>query len=535
MAKEAGNDWEFWIDRGGTFTDIVGWRLGRPLVSHKLLSENPERYVDAASAGIRALMEKYGEAPIAAVKMGTTIATNALLERKGEPTVLAITAGHGDALRIGYQSRPKLFARHIVLPEPVYDRVVEIDERINAEGGIVRPLNAAAAHTALASMFSAGFRAIAIVLMHGYRYAEHEKRLAQIAREIGFTQISTSHDVAALIKLVPRGDTAVADAYLSPLLRNYVDRMRETLGRQTRLLFMQSSGGLSEADAFRGKDAVLSGPAGGMIGMVKVASEAGFDLAIGFDMGGTSTDVCHYAGAYERTRGTTIGGVRLHTPMLDIHTVAAGGGSVCTFDGMRLRVGPESAGAIPGPVCYGRDGPLTITDCNLMLGKLQPDFFPAIFGPKGDKPLNRAVVEAEFSRLTATIAEATGKHFSPQEIAEGFLAIAVANMAKAIKHISIERGHDLAKYTLVAFGGAAGQHACLVSDALGIKRVIVHPLAGVLSAYGIGLADARIVRERSVTLPLDDIASELAEIADVGSSRVDLQACKLEYSIVSPK
>jgi len=506
--------WEFWIDRGGTFTDVIGWRFGRPLVSYKLLSENPERYSDAATAGIRSLMEKYGEAPIVAVKMGTTIATNALLERKGEPTVLAITAGQGDALRIGYQSRPKIFARHIVLQEPLYDRVVEIDERVDAEGEIVRPLNVQAAYAALKAMYTAGFRAIAIVLMHGYRHVQHENQLAQMAREIGFMQISTSHDVAALIKLVPRGDTAVADAYLSPLLRRYVDRIRETLGRRTRLLFMQSSGGLAEADAFRGKDAVLSGPAGGLIGMVKVAREAGFELAIGFDMGGTSTDVCHYAGVYERTHGTMIGGVRLHTPMLDVHTVAAGGGSICTFDGMRLRVGPESAGAIPGPACYGRGGPLTITDCNLMLGKLLPEFFPPVFGPKGDQALNRAAAENAFARLAATMAQTTKKLLPPPEIAEGFVAIAVANMAKAIKHISIERGHDLAKYTLVAFGGAAGQHACLVCDALGIKRVIIHPLAGVLSAYGIGIADVRTVRECSVNLPLDNSAANLARMAD---------------------
>jgi 5-oxoprolinase (ATP-hydrolysing) len=528
----AGGDWEFWIDRGGTFTDIVGRRAGGPLVTHKLLSENPERYPDAAAAGIRALMDRYGRAPIAAVKMGTTIATNALLERKGEPTVLAITAGHGDALRIGYQTRPKLFARHIVLPEPLYGRVIEIEERVTAQGEILRPLDEQRARDEFAAAFAAGFRAVAIVLLHGYRYAGHEKRLAEIARDIGFTQISTSHEIAALIKLVARGDTTVVDAYLSPLLRRYVTRMRDGLGKDTRLLFMQSSGGLAEADAFRGKDAVLSGPAGGIIGMARVARQAGFSHAIGFDMGGTSTDVSHYAGSFERFHGTTIAGVRLHTPMLDIHTVAAGGGSICRFDGMRLRVGPQSAGAIPGPACYGRGGPLTVTDCNVMLGKLQPDFFPDMFGPAGDAPLDRGIVETKFTALASEIAKATGKSMTREQIAEGFLIIAVANMAKAIKHISIERGHDLTHYTLVAFGGAAGQHASLVADALGIARVMLHPLAGVLSAYGIGLADMRVVRERTIDVALADAASLLAETADslAKEARAELVAQNVPFA-----
>jgi 5-oxoprolinase (ATP-hydrolysing) len=501
--------WEFWIDRGGTFTDIVGRRPDGALVVHKLLSENPEHYDDAATAGIRTLMERHGEGPIAAVKMGTTIATNALLERKGEPVVLAITAGHKDALRIGYQSRPKLFARHIVLPEPLYTRVIEIDERVTAEGEILKPLDEDAARRAFGAAFADGFRALAIVLMHGYRHTAHEMRLEAIARETGFPQISVSHDVAALIKLVPRGDTSVADAYLSPLLLRHVGQIRGRLSKKTRLFFMQSSGGLAEANAFRGKDAVLSGPAGGVIGLAKAATAAGFDRAIGFDMGGTSTDVSHYAGTYERSPGAMIAGVWLHTPMLDIHTVAAGGGSICRFDGMRLRVGPESAGAIPGPACYARGGPLTVTDCNLMLGKLQPEFFPKVFGPAGNGPLQRDVVEEEFAALATEIAASTGQAITPQEVAEGFLQIAVANMAKAIKQISVERGHDVTEYALVAFGGAAGQHACLVADALGMKRVMVHPLAGALSAYGIGLAEMRTIRERTMNIPLDAAANPL--------------------------
>ena len=500
--------WEFWIDRGGTFTDIVARRPDGTLVTHKLLSENPEHYRDAVEAGIRALMGRHGEGPIAAVKLGTTIATNSLLERKGEPTVLAINAGHKDALKIGYQTRPRLFDRHIVLPRPLYSRVIEIDERVTAEGDILKALDEISARRAFEAAFAEGYRALAIVLMHGYRYPMHEMQLGKIARETGFTQISLSHEVAPLIKLVPRGDTSVVDAYLSPLLMRYVDQMRDRLDKKARLFFMQSSGGLAEANAFRGKNAVLSGPAGGVIGMAKVAREAGFDRAIGFDMGGTSTDVSHYAGVYERSRGAMIAGVRLHTPMLDIHTIAAGGGSICRFDGMRLRVGPESAGAIPGPACYGRGGPLTVTDCNLMLGKLQPEFFPSVFGPNGDSPLERDTVEKKFASLASEVTATTGKVSTLQEIAEGFLRIAVANMARAIKQISIERGHDVTLYTLVAFGGAAGQHACAVADALGMKRVVIHPLAGVLSAYGIGLAELRTVRERTMNIVLEEEAME---------------------------
>lgn len=505
--------WAFWIDRGGTFTDIVARRPDGRLVTHKLLSENPEHYEDAATAGIRALMAAHGEAPIEVVRMGTTVATNALLERKGEPTVLAITAGFGDALRIGYQSRPRLFDRHIELPEPLYARVIEVGERVGADGAVVRELDEAAVRAGLQAAYDEGLRALAIAFVHGYRHPAHERRVAALAAGIGYEQISASHEVGALIKLVGRGDTTVADAYLSPVLRRYVGRVASQLG-DTRLLFMQSSGGLVDARAFRGKDAILSGPAGGIVGMVRTGLDAGFDRLIGFDMGGTSTDVSHYAGRYERTHETQIAGVRLRTPMMDIHTVAAGGGSICRFDGTRLRVGPESAGAVPGPACYRRGGPLTVTDCNVMLGKLQPAFFPAVFGPGADQPLDRDVVVAKFTQLAGEVAAASGQHYSAAELAEGFLRIAVEHMAKAIKQISIQRGYDVSRYTLACFGGAGGQHACGVADVLGLRRVMIHPYAGVLSAYGMGLADLRLIRERSLGLALGDCEPQLTETAD---------------------
>jgi 5-oxoprolinase (ATP-hydrolysing) len=503
--------WEFWIDRGGTFTDIVARRPDGSLVTHKLLSENPEQYADAAVAGVRALLPV--GASIDAVKMGTTVATNALLERKGEPTVLAITVGHANALRIGYQARPKLFERHIVKPEALYDRVVEIDERISVEGQVLRPLDETSARDGLQATFDAGFRSVAIVLLHGFRFTDHEARVATIAREIGFTQVSVSHEVSPLMKLVGRGDTTVVDAYLSPILRRYVDRVAGELGADTRLLFMQSNGGLTDARAFRGKDAILSGPAGGVVGMARTAAEAGFERVIGFDMGGTSTDVCHYAGDYERAFETVVAGVRMRAPMMNIHTVAAGGGSICSFDGARLRVGPASAGAVPGPAAYRRGGPLTVTDCNVMLGKLRPEFFPAVFGPNADQPLDADAVSAGFARLAAQILAATGEAMSPKAIAEGFLTIAVENMAKAVRQISIQRGYDVTRYVLACFGGAGGQHACLVADALGMTKVMIHPFAGVLSAYGMGLADLRLIREATVERPLAEAAGDLAEQA----------------------
>ncbi len=505
------NGWEFWIDRGGTFTDIVARRPDGVLTVHKLLSEDPARYADAAIAGIKFLLGLPARVPIpegavAAVKMGTTVATNALLERKGEPTVLAITAGFADALRIGYQNRPNLFARHIVLAPPLYAAVIEIAERVCADGAILTPLDEDRAHADLLAAYAEGYRAVAVVLMHGYRHTAHERRVAEIARQVGFTQISVSHDVGATIRLIGRGDTTVADAYLSPVLRRYVDRVSGMLGEDARLLCMQSNGGLIEAARLRGKDAVLSGPAGGVVGMAQTAAAAGFDHAIGFDMGGTSTDVSHFDGVYERAEETIVGGVRIRAPMMLIHTVAAGGGSICRFDGARLRVGPQSAGAHPGPACYRNGGPLTITDCNLLLGKIQPAFFPALFGGDGDQPLDRAIVADKFAALAASILEATGKTLSPEAIAEGFIAIAVETMANAIKQISIRRGHDPARATLNCFGGAGGQHACLVADSLGIARIMLHPLAGVLSAYGMGLADLRVVREATVQIGLVDAA-----------------------------
>jgi 5-oxoprolinase (ATP-hydrolysing) len=509
---EVPRGWEFWIDRGGTFTDIVARRPDGALVTHKLLSENPEHYADAAVAGVRALLPQ--GAAIDAVKMGTTVATNALLERKGEPTVLAITKGHADALRIGYQARPKLFERHIVKPEALYDRVVEIDERMSVEGQVLRPLDETAARAGLQAAFDAGFRAIAIVLLHGFRFTDHEARVAKIAREIGFTQVSVSHEVSPLMKLVGRGDTTVVDAYLSPILRRYVDQVADALGHDTRLLFMQSNGGLTDARAFRGKDAILSGPAGGVVGMARTAGEAGFERVIGFDMGGTSTDVCHYAGQYERAFETVVAGVRMRAPMMNIHTVAAGGGSICSFDGARLRVGPASAGAVPGPAAYRRGGPLTVTDCNVMLGKLRPEFFPQVFGPNADQPLDAEAVTRGFEAVAGQIATATGKAMTPQEVAEGFVTIAVENMAKAVRQISIQRGYDVTRYVLACFGGAGGQHACPVADALGMTKVMIHPFAGVLSAYGMGLADLRLIREETVERPLDD-AGDLAARAKV--------------------
>jgi len=503
----ARHGWRFWIDRGGTFTDIVARAPDGRLETRKLLSDNPEQYADAAVEGVRRILGA-GPGPLPpgrvdSIRMGTTVATNALLERKGAPTVLAITRGFGDTLRIGWQSRPDIFARHIVLNEQLYDRVVEIDERVRADGTVEQSLDEARTRADLAAAHAAGLRAIAIVLMHGWRFTAHEARLAVVAREVGFEQISVSHEVGALIKLIGRGDTTVADAYLSPILRAYVDRVGADLGEAAPLLFMQSSGGLTAAGAFRGKDAILSGPAGGVVGMAQTARAAGFDRVIGFDMGGTSTDVSHFAGDYERTSDAVVAGVRLRAPMLGVHTVAAGGGSICRFDGSRLRVGPESAGAVPGPAAYRRGGPLTVTDCNVMLGKLRPDQFPAVFGPDGDQPLDADAVRERFEALASDVAKATGRETTPETLAEGFITIAVQNMAEAIKSVSIQRGYDVTRYVLNCFGGAGGQHACLVADALGMTRVMLHPFAGVLSAYGMGLADVRAIRQATVAAPLE--------------------------------
>ncbi|WP_020652378.1 hydantoinase B/oxoprolinase family protein [Massilia niastensis] len=522
-------DWQFWIDRGGTFTDIVARRPDGQLVTHKLLSENPEQYRDAAVAGIRHLLGVgQGEAVpverVEAVKMGTTVATNALLERKGEPTLLAITRGFRDALRIAYQNRPRLFDRNIILPELLYGEVVEIDERIGAHGEVVRPLDEEAARAALQGAFDQGLRSLAIVFMHGYRHSGHEAAVARIARAIGYTQVSVSHEVSPLMKLVARGDTTVVDAYLSPILRRYVDQVAAELPG-VNLQFMQSSGGLTDARAFQGKDSILSGPAGGIVGMVRASQLAGFERVIGFDMGGTSTDVSHFSGEFERVFETQVAGVRMRAPMMSIHTVAAGGGSILHFDGSRYRVGPDSAGANPGPASYRRGGPLAVTDCNVMLGKIQPAYFPHLFGTKGDQPLDAEAVRARFAAMADRIAEATGERPAPETVAEGFIQIAVGNMANAIKQISVQRGHDVTEYTLTSFGGAGGQHACLVADALGMKTVFIHSLAGVLSAYGMGLADQTAMREQAVEERLseqgaDRLALRLAALAAQARSQL---------------
>jgi 5-oxoprolinase (ATP-hydrolysing) len=499
--------WEFWIDRGGTFTDVVGRSPDGSLHALKLLSESPGQYGDAAVEGIRRLLELGPEEPIsparvACVKMGTTVATNALLERKGEPTVLVISRGFRDALRIASQARPRLFDRHIVLPELLYARVIEADERMSAHGEQIEPLNERSLSSSLQQAYTDGFRACAIVFMHGYRYRDHEAAAAALARGIGYTQISVSHRVSPLMKLVPRGDTTVVDAYLSPILQRYCRQLADAL-HGVPLLFMQSSGGLTKPEHFHGKDAILSGPAGGIVGMARTAQAAGYAKVIGFDMGGTSTDVSHFAGEFEHVFDTEVAGVRVRAPMLSIHSIAAGGGSIIRFDGTRLRVGPESAGAAPGPACYRRGGPLTITDANVLLGRIQPQFFPQVFGSSADESLDLAIVQRHFNELAQTMSRATGRAMSAEEAASGALRIAVGSMANAVKRISIMRGHDVSGYTLQCFGGAGGQHACLVADALGMSQVFIHPLAGVLSAYGMGLADQSALREQALELELN--------------------------------
>jgi 5-oxoprolinase (ATP-hydrolysing) len=524
--------WQIWIDRGGTFTDLVAKNPDGELITHKLLSENPEQYEDAALQGIRDLLGLESGAPIPpgtveSVKMGTTVATNALLERKGDRTLLVITSGFGDVLRIGYQNRPRLFDMHIKLPELVYEQVIEADERVSADGEVLKPLQEDQLRVDLQNAYDDGIRSVAIAFMHGYRHNEHEQRAGEIAKEIGFTQISVSHTVSPLIKLVSRGDTTVVDAYLSPILRRYVDRVAADLEADgsdgPRLMFMQSNGGLTDAKIFQGKDSILSGPAGGVVGMVRTAQMAGFDKIIGFDMGGTSTDVAHFDGEYERTLETVVAGVRMRAPMMHIHTVAAGGGSILQFDGARFRVGPESAGANPGPACYRRGGPLAVTDCNVMLGKIQPEFFPSVFGPNADERLDADVVREKFEDLAQQIADATGEEKrSPEDVAEGFLTIAIENMANAIKQISVQRGYDVTEYVLNSFGGAGGQHACLVADALGMKTVLLHQFAGVLSAYGMGLADIRALREQTAQADLTDdaLASLNATLDDMAKDAI---------------
>ncbi|MEU0602917.1 hydantoinase B/oxoprolinase family protein [Streptomyces sp. NPDC006393] len=517
--------WQFWVDRGGTFTDIVARRPDGRLVTHKLLSDNPARYADAAVAGVRALLAD-SPAPVESVRMGTTVATNALLERKGERTVLVVTRGFRDALRIAYQNRPHIFARRIDLPELLHERTLEVDERIAADGTVLRAPDLDALAGPLRQAYDDGIRAVAVVCLHSHLHPAHERAVGELAARIGFPQISLSSEVSPLMRLVPRGDTAVVDAYLSPVLRRYVQHVADEL-RHVRLMFMQSNGGLAEAGQFRGKDAVLSGPAGGIVGMARMSRLAGFDRVIGFDMGGTSTDVSHYAGAYERVFTTQIAGIRLRAPMLDIHTVAAGGGSVLHFDGSRYRVGPDSAGAEPGPACYRGGGPLAVTDANVMLGRIQPAHFPKVFGPDGDQPLDRELVRDRFTALADEIRERTGDDRTPEQVAEGYLRIAVANIANAVKRISVQKGHDVTRYALTTFGGAGGQHACMVADSLGIRTVLVPPMAGVLSALGMGLADTTAMREQSVEARLEPAAMPgIRKTADglEGAARAELLA-----------
>ncbi len=509
---ELGQKWRFWIDRGGTFTDIVARGPDDVLQTKKLLSENPENYADAALEGMRQFLNAPQNTPlpsrkIHSVKMGTTVATNALLERKGEATLLAITAGLRDVLEIGTQARDDIFALNILKPAPLYQDLIEVDERLSARGDVITPLNLGKVRQDLRVAYNAGYRALAVVLLHAYKNPEHELQIAQVAREIGFTQTSTSHEANALIKMVPRGETCVVDAYLSPILKRYIGKITQALGGQDidcdgpDILFMQSSGGLTKAGYFRGQNAVLSGPAGGVIGAVRTAQQAGFNKIIGFDMGGTSTDVCHYAGQYERSFSSKIAGIRLCAPMLEIHTIAAGGGSVLAYDGERYQVGPKSAGANPGPACYRRGGPLSVTDINATLGKLHPDFFPSIFGPQQNQTLDINAAKTAFK----TIAHASNKII--EETAEGFLSIAVDHMVRAIKTISTQRGTGLDGYTLACFGGAGGQHVCLVAEKLGITSIFIHPLAGVLSAYGMGLADISKHVQKTVNLPIKDAAA----------------------------
>ncbi|AKB47717.1 N-methylhydantoinase A/acetone carboxylase, beta subunit [Methanosarcina sp. Kolksee] len=555
MSPKAG--WQFWIDRGGTFTDIVARSPDGKLITHKLLSDDPCHYKDAAMYGIRQILGLPGNAPLPAeiiesVKMGTTVGTNALLERKGERTVLVINRGFGDALRIGYQNRPDIFAQKIELPEQLYERIIEVSGRVGADGKELLPLDLENAKKSLEAAFEAGIRSAAIVLMHAYRCPEHELKLGRLAREIGFTQVSLSHQASPLIKLVSRGETTVVDAYLSPVLRRYVNMVQESLEeekgeegkgekengereendsaksedgteknsgdgkenevkRSPRLMFMQSSGGLTDAETFQGKDCILSGPAGGIVGAVATSEMAGARKIITFDMGGTSTDVAQYSGEYERSLETEIAGVRLRSPMMRIHTVAAGGGSILHYEGGRFRVGPDSAGSDPGPACYRKGGPLTVTDCNVMLGKLQPEFFPRIFGPNADQPLDSELVRGKFEELAETVSSKgknDGNIRTPEQVAEGFLSVAVENMANAIKKISVQRGYNIKEYALCCFGGAAAQHACRVADSLGIKSIFIHPYAGVLSAYGMGLADQRLIKERYIGSELSDTLVE---------------------------
>jgi len=513
--------WQFWIDRGGTFTDVVALRPDGSLETAKLLSENPEQYDDAAAEGIRRMVAEWPEAvSIEAVKMGTTVATNALLERQGSPTALVVTKGFADALAIGYQNRPDIFALNIIKPEPLYACVIEASERLNADGDVIQALDEDAISAALRTCAGDGITSVAICLVHGYRYPQHENRLATIAKEAGLQQVSVSHDVESLIKFVSRAETTLADAYLTPVLMRYIDGLRNALGKiatPNRLLFMQSNGGLVLAEKFRGKDSILSGPAAGVVGMVESASRAGHERLIGFDMGGTSTDVSAWSGEYERSNDSIVAGVRLRAPMMKIHTIAAGGGSIIKYRDQRYQVGPDSAGANPGPVCYRRDGPLTVTDANVLLGRIPVDHFPSVFGPDANQPLDAAASEKAFSVLADAISKDSGTAVTPEKVASGFLTVAVESMANAIRKITIERGEDVRDFTLCCFGGAGGQHACAVAEVLGMRKIWLHPMAGVLSAYGMGLSDIRVEKQQSIEVPFseDEISRMQPSISDL--------------------
>ena len=516
MTATGADGWHFWIDRGGTFTDVVAASPCGDISVLKLLSENPLHYSDAAVFGIHRILSESGkpDAYVASVKMGTTVATNALLERQGAPTALVVTRGFRDALRIGYQNRPDIFALKIELPEMLYERVIEVSERTSASGDVIEDLDETKLRDDLEAARNSGIESIAIILLHGYRYPRHENRVASIARQVGFDQISVSNEVSPLMKLVSRGDTTLVDAYLSPILDRYIGQVREGLADSaatTPLLFMQSHGGLATAEKFRGKDSILSGPAGGVVGMVETGRACGTEKLIGFDMGGTSTDVSLYDGELERTQENTIAGIRITAPMLRIETVAAGGGSILEFESSRLQVGPESAGAMPGPACYRNGGPLTVTDANVLLGRIQADFFPKVFGADGSLAIDTEIVRERFSQLSEHVSEESLKSISAEELATGYLKIAVETMANAIKQISVQRGHDVTEFTLSCFGGAGGQFACQVADALGIERILIHPLAGVLSAYGMGLADLRSLQHCSVDLALSEVDLDTVE------------------------
>ena len=524
--------WQFWIDRGGTFTDVVALRPDGSLETAKLLSENPEQYDDAAAEGIRQMVAQWSEAvPIEAVKMGTTVATNALLERQGSPTALVVTQGFADALAIGYQNRPDIFALNIIKPEPLYDRVIEASERLNADGEVIKALHEKAIAAALRRCAEDGITSVAICLVHGYKFPQHENQIAAIAKNVGLEQVSVSHDVESLIKFVSRAETTLADAYLTPVLMSYIDGLRNALRKiatPNRLLFMQSNGGLVLADKFRGKDSILSGPAAGVVGMVESASRAGHERLIGFDMGGTSTDVSAWSGEYERSNDSTVAGVRLRAPMMKIHTIAAGGGSILKYRDQRYQVGPDSAGANPGPVCYRRDGPLTVTDANVLLGRIPVEQFPSVFGPDANQPLDAAASEKAFAVLADTISKDSGTAVTPEKVASGFLTVAVESMANAIRKITIERGEDVRDFTLCCFGGAGGQHACAVAEVLGMRKIWLHPMAGVLSAYGMGLSNIRVEKQQSIEVPFsDDETSRMQpSIADLRKQCDDLLAAQ---------